>query len=389
MGTNILFKGLVDGRKNNLIAMKTSFFLKKNYTNRDGKSPLYLNLYIHKERKRIPVDIFIEPNFWDQKKQLVISGDNKNDLNLLIKDIRSQINKIEIQYRLSGGVLTADKCVELLRKPDLSIDFIQFFEYELENKSIEKNTKKNHSAIIKKIKAYKKQILFLEINEDWILKYRKYLERIGNSSVTIDNNIKVIKQYLKIAEKKGIPLAIDREEIKIKHHRSNRINLSISEIESMKKYYQSEFIRPAHRQTLGYFLFNCMTGLRITDLLNLRRNMLSEEYFSFWNQKGKKQQTLFINNTARMVIDSDETLFLEPITQKTINETIKDIAKFLGIKKHITCHVARHTFATNYLRKGGKVEDLQHLLGHSDIKTTMIYVHIVESEAVKSMSLLD
>lgn len=132
-----------------------------------------------------------------------------------------------------------------------------------------------------------------------------------------------------------------------------------------------------------------MTGLRINDLLKLKREQLTEEYFSFWNQKSKKQQILMTNSTCRKILNYDPNLFIKPPTAKHINETIKEIAVFLGIKKHLVCHVARHTFATNYLRKGGKVENLQILLGHSDIKTTMIYVHIVESETIRTMQLLD
>lgn len=132
-----------------------------------------------------------------------------------------------------------------------------------------------------------------------------------------------------------------------------------------------------------------MTGLRINDLLKLKREDFTEDYFNFWNQKSKKQQILMTNETCKKILAYDETLFVDKITPKTINETIKEIAAFLGIKKKVTCHIARHTFATNYLRKGGKVQDLQVLLAHSDIKTTMIYVHIVESETVRTMTLLD
>ena len=63
-----------------------------------------------------------------------------------------------------------------------------------------------------------------------------------------------------------------------------------------------------------------------------------------------------------------------------MNRQIKTIAKTCGITKKISFHVGRHTFATNFLRAGGDVISLQNLLGHSSVKQTMIYVHIVESE---------
>ena len=133
-----------------LAAMKYSFFLNKNYKNKEGKYPLYLNLYIHNQRKRIPVELSLKLKEWDQKKQLVLkSCEYSHDYNLILKDIESRINKIEIQFRLSSQVLTVDKCAELLKQPDLTIDFISFMENEMNLKSMEYNSVKNHKSVLK------------------------------------------------------------------------------------------------------------------------------------------------------------------------------------------------------------------------------------------------
>lgn len=374
--------------KSNFASMKHTFFL-KDYKN--GKSQIYLNLYIHQQRKKIPMELFVDKKYWNQTKQEIHkSYENAIDYNLILRDVEARINKIEIQFRLSNQVLTVDKCAELLKRPDLTIDFISFMEYEMSLKTMEENSVKNHKSVLKKLKEYRPSILFADVNEVFIQKYRKYLAtKLGNQEVTIDSNIKVIKQYIKLAKKRGLIINIDPEQIKIRQHRSHRTNLTINEVERMKEYYYSKFIKESHKRTLGYFLFNCMTGLRINDLLKLKREQLTDEFFNFWNQKSKKQQILMTNETCKKILAYDDQLFIEKITAQTMNETIKEIAIFLGIKKHLTCHVARHTFATNYLRKGGKVENLQLLLAHSDIKTTMVYVHIVESDTIKSMTLLD
>lgn len=376
--------------KNNIVtAMKYSFFLKTDYKNKDGKFPLYLNLYIHAQRKRIPIDIYLKKTDWDQKKQIV-KNTNLQDYNLLINEVKAQINKIEIQFRLNEQVLTVDKCVEMIRRPDLSIDFIAFMEYELNLKSMESGTVRNQKAILAKLKEYRRSILFSEINDLFIQKYRKYLFYTKqNAEVTVDSNIKVVKHYIKIAKKRGFIINIDVEDIKIKQHKSHRTNLSIAEVERLSKYYFSDFIPEHHKKSLGYFLFNCMTGQRIEDLLRMKREDLNDNFFNFWNQKSKKQQILMTNDTCKRFLEHDSELFVKKVTAKTINETIKKIATFIGIRKNLSAHVARHTFATNYLRQGGKVENLQILLGHSKIETTMIYVHIVESEVVKTMDLLN
>lgn len=389
MLANSLYSSAFYGSAPIIKAMKHSFFLKTDYKNKDGKYPLYLNLYIHGQRKRIPVDIFLKKTEWDQKRQ-VVKPVEMNDLNLLLNELKAQINKIEIQFRLNNQVLTVEKCVELIKRPDLSIDFIPFMEYEMDLKSMTQGARKNQKVILTKLKEFRPSILFGEINDKFILKYRRFLMyNKGNSEVTVDSNVKIIKHYIKIAKKRGFQINIDVEDIKIKQHKSHRTNLNIEEVERMKEYLFSSFISDAHKKSLGYFLFNCMTGLRIEDLRKLKRLDLNDEYFNFWNQKSKKQQVLKTNETCKKILENDSSLFINPITAKTINETIQDVAKFLGIRKHLSNHIARHTFATNYLRKGGKIEDLQVLLGHSNIKVTMIYAHIVEDEVVETLHLLD
>ena len=63
----------------------------------------------------------------------------------------------------------------------------------------------------------------------------------------------------------------------------------------MGRYYFSGFISESHKKTLGYFLFNCMTGQRIEDLLKMKREDLTEDFFNFWNKKSKKYQNLLTN----------------------------------------------------------------------------------------------
>lgn len=76
-------------------------------------------------------------------------------------------------------------------------------------------------------------------------------------------------------------------------------------------------------------------------------------------------------------------------TEKTVNIQLKEIAEVAEINKPITSHVGRHSFATLFLLKGGDVQTLMKILGHSKIDTTMVYVHIVDQEKKKQMAFMD
>src|SRR5690606_23637544 len=100
-------------------------------------------------------------------------------------------------------------------------------------------------------------------------------------------------------------------------------------------------------------------------------------------------QNISLNQKAKDIINHEPFLFERKFEDQFINRELKKIATYLGIKKRITFHVARHTFATAFLRAGGKVENLQKLLGHSSLSQTMIYVHLVSLEANKDIHLMD
>ena len=73
---------------------------------------------------------------------------------------------------------------------------------------------------------------------------------------------------------------------------------------------------------------------------------------------------------------------------KNINLNLKDIAKACGIKKNLTHHVARHTFATHLIMRDVNVRKVQELLGHTKIETTMKYVHIAKQDAADATLVL-
>ena len=88
------------------------------------------------------------------------------------------------------------------------------------------------------------------------------------------------------------------------------------------------------------------------------------------------------------LIHNEKGKLFNTVTEQVTNRTLKDIAGICGIRKNMTTHVARHTFATESLRKGIGVEVVKELMGHEKIQTTLEYTHVDEARLREEMKKL-
>lgn len=368
--------------------LTSKIIIKKDYIRSDGTCALFVQIFINSARKRIPLHISVKISDFDKTKQRLKPKANfSKDYNLIIEKALADINKIEINYRLAGESLTLEALMNEYKNPSSRIDFIRFWELELENQKllIDAATVKQQTSSLRKLKKYKESILFYEITIDFYEKMIFYFKKTEkNSPNTIQTLGKNFKKYLHIANNKGIITPLKYQDIKTPYSVSNRTFLDSNEIFKLNEYYCSEFINPNLKNILARFLFSCFTGLRISDIKNITRENIVNDVLIFFAHKTGKLQRIQLSDAAISFIGEFQ-LFEGEYTEQHINRELKEIAKCCGIKKRVTFHVSRHSFATNFLICGGRVEHLQKILGHSEIKETMIYVHIVDSITSKQI----
>ena len=376
-----------------LVSIRTKITMRSEVA-KDGTSLLYLYATGDSQKVRINLDIRVPPHLWNAQKQRLDSPDlNHKDINLILDNVDSKITAIKTTYRLSSKHLTLETFKDEFINGIPRVDFLPFAKYEIQSrfksKIITKSTRDRYLAVIRKLTKFRSRILFSDINHELFSKIRVWMSDQDNKSTTIEANISVVKSILMSAAKSNIPLPIDPEDISVGDTNGDRTDLKPNEVKRLMKFYQSDFINNSYRIVTGYFLFVCFNNLRISELQNIDRAQFHDDYYEYYNKKSKRTERKKINQTTREILERSPELFIEKFSDKHLNKTLKKIVALCGITKKVSFHTGRHTFATNFLRMGGDVISLMHLMGHRDLKTTMIYVHIVNSEANEKMALMD
>lgn len=137
--------------------------------------------------------------------------------------------------------------------------------------------------------------------------------------------------------------------------------------------------------------FILATGVRVNELIEMRLQDIYERSVVVRNGKGRKPRVTFITKDCEADLKKylrkrgrhDGVLFPNPagnkLSRALVAKKVRHYAKKARIEKKVTTHTLRHTFATGILRNGARVEDVQQLLGHANIRATSIYLHFTDA----------
>jgi len=194
-------------------------------------------------------------------------------------------------------------------------------------------------------------------------------------------------------DKKGISLP------SMKFPKKLPVVLSPQEMRSLLK--APQLLR--HRLVLA-MLYGC--GLRRFELLNIKLHDVDFDRKMLHIREGKGRKDRYVplgdhlSRGLKTYIESERPfvwLFngktntgqLQQFSETGVQWVIKEAAKKAGIKKHVTSHVLRHTYATHLLEMGLDIMTLKDLLGHVDIQTTLVYLHVAQLGRDKAFNPLD
>lgn len=360
--------------------------------NNDTSGIVWISFYVQRQKINFSTKVTVELKHWNEKKSIVAAGDKQSaDKNLIIETILARINNVFVKYRLRDKNLSRDLFLREYNRPSdyaTFFDFVRDYMKKISHRT-ELTTLNTHMSVIRKLKEFNTDLIFDDITRDWLDIYFAYLRReLDNNANTAYKNMAIIKKYVLAAYKAGYMTENPFEEWSIKKITSTCVYLNEEELAQLVALYNTGELEYKLHKTLEFFLFMCFSSLHVGDAKKLQLEQFSEDHFTYFRMKlrNSKPEPIQIpisdplkNLLSKIVGTRKKGPLFEVIqADQTMNRNLKDIAAIAEIDKPITHKVGRHTFATIYLRHTKDLAALKELLGHSDMKETLVYAHVMD-----------
>ena len=278
---------------------------------------------------------------------------------------------------------------EEVEEPELSLaeqsankDFIAYCEEALEAEDIKIGTRKHKQVVIDAVKTYGKLRTYGDLTPKNILAFDRWLHNGERSDVTIYGYHKRLKKWVgELARLEEIPrnpykiVSITRGKCK------ERQPLLESELKKMR---DADFDGNMKLERVrDLFIFSAYTGLAFCDTqaFDYKSMTVQEGNMTFIDGSRIKTDTQYFTPilAPAMEVLKKYDYHLPKISNQKANDYLHLIQAQLGIKKPLTFHVARHSFATLALAHDVPIENVARMLGHEDIRTTQIYAKVLHT----------
>ncbi|HRX63674.1 MAG TPA: tyrosine-type recombinase/integrase [Candidatus Absconditabacterales bacterium] len=283
--------------------------------------------------------------------------------------------------------------------------FLYYLEYE---KNHSPKTLENYSLWLNRFANYVGGDMDVtKIKPMYMLDYRMYLNQLGLSKKTINYHIVAIRSFFKFCLKNDID-CMSPDKLELARIPNREINFLLEEevMKIMNAPMQIEKDDLKRKRDIAILWMLYGTGLRVSELISIKRDQIDTNNKQFSVRgKGSKIRAIFMTNQAKDALvnylkarsDTSDYLFIslsgnsfgKVLSRNSVEAIVKKYTSIAGIKKKVTPHTLRHSFATTLIKKGADIRAVQTLLGHASITTTQIYTHVDDKYLKGVHDLLD
>jgi len=154
---------------------------------------------------------------------------------------------------------------------------------------------------------------------------------------------------------------------------------------------KKQFMRRYNLLFRAFLVFLLLTGLRRQEAINLRKNDLDLENGALFisKTKGKRDRVVPLHPHAKEIILSLDDRLFNNLRPASVSHKFKSLCQRAGLSENFKLHSLRHTTGTMLNEKGVDISSIQSILGHADIRTTLIYSKVTVNKLRKDIGLLD
>jgi integrase len=388
---------------------KVLFFLKRDKQKKDGSVPVYCRITIDGKEARFGMKKDIDPKLWNIKEgKATGKSAESSEVNALLEKTKAGIHKIYRDIQERENAVSAEKVKNIF----LGIDSKQYMlmkafdehveeKFNLIGKRIVKSTYYRYYYLRIRLseflleKYHLSDIPLREINYQFIRDFEIYLLTVrGNKQSTIAQYLINLKKIVELAYKNEWIFRNPFINYKIEDEKSERGYLTQREVEILMNWKLDKRLE----RTRDVFIFCCFTGLSYIDVFKLTREQIQLSIDGQQWIMGKREKTdmdyfIPMMEVPKKILEKYKSHIFKdgkllPVkVSLTVNRHLKEIAEICGIKKHLTFHLSRHTFATLTMSKGVSLESVSKMLGHKNIQTTQIYAKMTTEKVGRDMAI--
>ncbi|GAA4027313.1 site-specific integrase [Flavobacterium cheonhonense] len=389
----------------------THFYAKSTKVNSSGQFPIYIRLTVDGKRLEYSTKKFIEPSKWSSEQgRMKGNSEEACSINSLLDFTKNRINEIHFELLKDGITVTLEEFKNRLldikvRERMLIPIFVEHNRKikELVGHEYAAGTLERYETSLKHTKEFLiwkyniSDINIDKIDHAFITEYEFYLRSVrkcaNNTAVKyIKNFHKIINQCLANGWLQKDPFVNYKAKIK----EVIREFLTEKELEEI---INKQFTTERLELVRDIFIFSCFTGLAYIDVQQLTTDNIAmgidgDKWIFKNRQKTDTASKIPLLPTAQKIISKyenhpvciNENRLLPILSNQKMNAYLKEIADVCGIKKDLTFHIARHTFATTVtLSNGVPLETVSKMLGHTNLKTTQHYAKILDKKISEDM----
>ena len=400
--------------------------------------PIRMRVNFASKRIEFTTGYRIDSAKWDADKQRVKNGcSNKlkqsaSEINASLLEYYTEIQAIFKKFEVEEAMPTPEQIKEAfnaLHKPAseepktkekvLPCDFFQVFDDFVEDcgrqNDCTDSTYEKFAAVKNHLTNFREGLTFEFFDERGLNDYVGYLRDVKEMrNTTIGKQLSFLKWFLRWAFKKGVHQnnAYDNYKPKLKSTQKKIIFLTWDELNRLR-----EFKIPSNKQALervrDVFLFQCFTGLRYSDVFNLRRSDIKGDHIEVTTVKTSDSLIIELNNHSKAILDKYKDVVFEDdkvlpvITNQKMNDYLKELAELAGIDEPVRqtyykgneriddvtpkyallgTHAGRRTFICNALALGIPPQVVMKWTGHGDYKAMKPYIDIADDIKANAMS---